>query len=121
RMVGAVSGGCVEKEIQKQAATVLNSGIPKMMTYDGRYRLGCEGILYILLEPFWPSKKFLETFDRTLQNRHPFSVSSWFVKRDGENLDLGSFFGDRKSTRLNSSHVKNSYAVFCLKKKNSKY
>src|SRR5690606_42157997 len=26
---------------------------------------------------------------------------------------------DRKSTRLNSSHVKNSYAVFCLKKKRS--
>src|SRR5690606_39392745 len=24
---------------------------------------------------------------------------------------------DRKSTRLNSSHVKNSYAVFCLEKK----
>src|SRR5690606_42163118 len=28
-------------------------------------------------------------------------------------------FGDRKSTRLNSSHVKISYAVFCLKKKNT--
>src|SRR5690606_39591340 len=28
--------------------------------------------------------------------------------------------GDRKSTRLNSSHVKISYAVFCLKKKNEK-
>src|SRR5690606_21102724 len=27
------------------------------------------------------------------------------------------FFVDRKSTRLNSSHVKISYAVFCLKKK----
>src|SRR5690349_23453057 len=27
--------------------------------------------------------------------------------------------GDRKSTRLNSSHVEISYAVFCLKKKNS--
>src|SRR5690606_41684939 len=26
---------------------------------------------------------------------------------------------DRKSTRLNSSHVKISYAVFCLKKKNT--
>src|SRR5690554_7081770 len=25
---------------------------------------------------------------------------------------------DRKSTRLNSSHVRTSYAVFCLKKKN---
>src|SRR5690554_665930 len=27
--------------------------------------------------------------------------------------------GDRKSTRLNSSHVRISYAVFCLKKKNA--
>src|SRR5690606_41298663 len=32
----------------------------------------------------------------------------------GQNL----FNRDRKSTRLNSSHVKSSYAVFCLKKKN---
>src|SRR5438874_10765303 len=28
---------------------------------------------------------------------------------------------DRKSTRLNSSHVEISYAVFCLKKKKKKY
>src|SRR6266511_3392485 len=28
---------------------------------------------------------------------------------------------DRKSTRLNSSHVKSSYAVFCLKKKKQKH
>src|SRR3712207_8357969 len=29
--------------------------------------------------------------------------------------------GDRKSTRLNSSHANISYAVFCLKKKKSPY
>src|SRR5215469_8881837 len=29
--------------------------------------------------------------------------------------------GDRKSTRLNSSHVEISYAVFCLKKKKKHY
>src|SRR6202046_5835895 len=28
---------------------------------------------------------------------------------------------DRKSTRLNSSHVSISYAVFCLKKKKTRY
>src|SRR5256885_2924811 len=28
-------------------------------------------------------------------------------------------WGDRKSTRLNSSHLVISYAVFCLKKKNN--
>src|SRR5256885_8613103 len=31
----------------------------------------------------------------------------------------GGSFGDRKSTRLNSSHLVISYAVFCLKKKKS--
>src|SRR5437868_11179381 len=35
----------------------------------------------------------------------------------GEVIDLMAL--DRKSTRLNSSHVSISYAVFCLKKKNS--
>src|SRR3712207_8672109 len=29
------------------------------------------------------------------------------------------YSGDRKSTRLNSSHANISYAVFCLKKKNN--
>src|SRR5690606_40095893 len=32
-------------------------------------------------------------------------------------VNLGDPEADRKSTRLNSSHVKISYAVFCLKKK----
>src|SRR5690606_41148040 len=31
--------------------------------------------------------------------------------------DVRTLTTDRKSTRLNSSHVKISYAVFCLKKK----
>src|SRR5256885_4613109 len=33
---------------------------------------------------------------------------------------LGSCHADRKSTRLNSSHLVISYAVFCLKKKKIK-
>src|SRR5690349_23423489 len=34
--------------------------------------------------------------------------------------DHGRLARDRKSTRLNSSHVEISYAVFCLKKKKKK-
>src|SRR5438477_2594757 len=42
--------------------------------------------------------------------------------RDGDRSGNGSRDGeDRKSTRLNSSHMSISYAVFCLKKKNRKY
>src|SRR5690625_6303677 len=35
----------------------------------------------------------------------------------GVTVPITSFGKDRKSTRLNSSHVAISYAVFCLKKK----
>src|SRR5699024_11492643 len=35
-----------------------------------------------------------------------------------ENAAYAEQMTDRKSTRLNSSHVSISYAVFCLKKKN---
>src|SRR5690349_24185173 len=43
--------------------------------------------------------------------------------RSAEPLRVRTFAGeprDRKSTRLNSSHVEISYAVFCLKKKKKK-
>src|SRR2546429_2858189 len=45
-----------------------------------------------------------------------------FLSRDGlpellERPVRGGMSGDRKSTRLNSSHGYISYAVFCLKKK----
>src|SRR5438874_6354208 len=38
-------------------------------------------------------------------------------RRRGSASSRGSSSRDRKSTRLNSSHVEISYAVFCLKKK----
>src|SRR5690349_23211125 len=39
------------------------------------------------------------------------------VPRCGERPSQTIYYKDRKSTRLNSSHVEISYAVFCLKKK----
>src|SRR5699024_7569686 len=39
---------------------------------------------------------------------------------DALSLDIKEALKDRKSTRLNSSHVSISYAVFCLKKKKNK-
>src|SRR5260221_8986644 len=36
---------------------------------------------------------------------------------DGSGWSIRAILGDRKSTRLNSSHTVISYAVFCLKKK----
>src|SRR5690606_39737797 len=60
-----------------------------------------------------------ETLRRFLKARIPF-ISIRTAERDRA-LDIlrsiAQELTDRKSTRLNSSHVKISYAVFCLKKK----
>src|SRR5690625_4628368 len=49
---------------------------------------------------------------KILKKEKPDKVLSYTIKP--------VIFGDRKSTRLNSSHVAISYAVFCLKKKKNK-
>jgi len=92
KSIGAVSGGCVEKEIFIQARSVFADGLPKMMTYDGRYRLGCEGILYILIEPFQPEAAFLKAFDEILVSRKDIEVTSYFAKQDGVDPAFGSVF-----------------------------
>src|SRR5690242_21511299 len=62
-------------------------------TYDGVYDVGPD------------------VYRRSLR---AFTVATKSPTTDGS-IGLGG--KDRKSTRLNSSHMSNSYAVFCLKKK----
>src|SRR5439155_26614542 len=59
---------------------------------------------------------------RLHRRRHLHPAHDGRSRCDGLQLDLGLVRDDldRKSTRLNSSHVAISYAVFCLKKKNNK-
>lgn len=91
-MVGAVSGGCVENEIKRRAQSVFKDGKPKIITYDGRFRLGCEGTLYILIEPFTVSDEFLKAFQNNLDIRQPFIIESHYQKEDEAIGDFGSVF-----------------------------
>src|SRR5699024_4729215 len=68
----------------------------------------------------------------SLKNPRRFIFSKWTLREGWDNPNVfqicklrssGSEISklqERKSTRLNSSHVSISYAVFCLKKKNTK-
>jgi xanthine/CO dehydrogenase XdhC/CoxF family maturation factor len=94
---GAVSGGCVEKEVFRQAQEVFETGVPKMMTYDGRFRLGCEGILTILLEPFQPSDEFYAEFEIVLKNRSLFGLRSYFREAEGAFRGMGTDFVNVKN------------------------
>ena len=89
-MTGAVSGGCVEKEVNRQAQEVFENDVPKIMTYDGRYRLGCEGILYILIEPFAPEKDWINAFWEAVKTRAELEFTSQFHLEVGADQRYGS-------------------------------
>ncbi|HPF52803.1 MAG TPA: XdhC family protein [Draconibacterium sp.] len=88
--VGAVSGGCVENEIIHQAQSVFRSGNAKIMTYDGRLRIGCEGGIHILIEPVLLSDELFSDFEKQVKNRQPFKMESWFSREVGEYENAGS-------------------------------
>src|SRR5207249_11569706 len=94
--------------------------------------------------PSFPTRRSSDLFprgtipSRAPQNRHPFDglILAFALARSAKGMRTGGRFKhlqhftgqfaiffcdlhnrDRKSTRLNSSHVSISYAVFCLKKK----
>lgn len=89
-LTGAVSGGCVEKEIQRQAQEVFTSGKALLMVYDGRYRLGCEGILYLLIEPITQASALAQEFDRDFMARNPIEMQSSYQKQAGLNPEMGT-------------------------------
>src|SRR5690554_7639145 len=72
---------------------------------------------------FWYSEGVLKTLDNSMENEESVFTceESLQLYNIGDKILLKYFDIDRKSTRLNSSHVRISYAVFCLKKKNKKY
>src|SRR5690606_29096810 len=72
---------------------------------------GGKGAAAFLLAGLWgPDMALIAGMAAVLGHLFPL----WLGFRGGKGV------ADRKSTRLNSSHVKISYAVFCLKKKNEK-
>jgi xanthine dehydrogenase accessory factor len=94
---GALSGGCVEKEVMRNAQSVFRTGEKVIFPYDGQYRLGCKGVIHILLEKLEPAtaaqwiqsvrqfhreRKF---FKQGLAKDDQGNISSWF-EFDGKRL-----------------------------------
>src|SRR5690606_41194403 len=68
---------------------------------------------YDAIVQVWPAEAVERALEDAPWDEAPPDVHHYLVLVDDEEVRAR----DRKSTRLNSSHVKISYAVFCLKKK----
>src|SRR5690606_10608365 len=93
-------------ELLVEAADVLQQRTP-VRQRPLQQRMTLAGVLAVLGE-----RLLLDLLQRAV---HVFQHAGDRRIRLGDVRDR--LHGDRKSTRLNSSHVKISYAVFCLKKK----
>src|SRR6266704_4375023 len=78
-----------------------------------------QNIRYQLLSFFFNDTATTEIYTLSLHDALPIWESLLSISARSKRLCLWptSRHRDRKSTRLNSSHVSKSYAVFCLKKK----
>src|SRR5690606_41866900 len=75
------------------------------------YNSCCTDMLMLIRHSFIPAQSQCTACSQAVSSTHePIGTIAPVCSAIGMNLD-------RKSTRLNSSHVKISYAVFCLKKK----
>src|SRR5204863_6849632 len=75
---------------------------------------GLGGSVYILASPHTNTLINYRFHPEFSAERGDHGQGSNRTGKNGEDLEMEA---DRKSTRLNSSHVEISYAVFCLKKK----
>src|SRR5439155_21264002 len=96
------------------------------LLYNSRLSLLFFIFFFLMLRPPPRSTLFPYTtlFRSTSSTPRPTFAGNWRGSKSRSNVDvIGSWTeprSDRKSTRLNSSHVAISYAVFCLKKKKKK-
>src|SRR5690554_5404182 len=95
-------GACSHSQNRKSAGTRTEGMTREDYIEINRQRVNQEQDLIV---------HYLDTAGMDMQRT---ATGLWYrITEEGE----GDYI-DRKSTRLNSSHVRISYAVFCLKKKN---
>lgn len=108
--MGAVSGGCIEKEVIRRSREVFSTGKPTLVEYDGRYRLGCNGTVYILIEPFDLKKNedFWDHYFEAFEQRKPWKMISRF---EGKVLGSAFQFDNGKYFPINDQNLAFSFSV----------
>ncbi|MBD5802208.1 putative xanthine dehydrogenase subunit A [Azoarcus sp. Aa7] len=96
---GAISGGCLERDVFRQAARVLHSREPAVTVYDSTgedldegYSLGCNGVVVVLVEPLAPDGPAgaLDFIADCLRRRRKGVVATVFAVRGAVRTRIGA-------------------------------
>lgn len=76
---GSVSGGCLEADVVRRAAWLVQQGTPIIRTYDtsadGEVALGCGGEVDVLIEPFHAEGPLARAMTEVVETRRPVEFS----------------------------------------------
>ena len=76
---GSISGGCLEADVVRRAAWLVEQGTPVVRTYDtsadGEVALGCGGEVDVLLEPFREDSAAAKAIAQVVETRKPVELT----------------------------------------------
>jgi len=91
----------VEKEVIRPCTSVFDTGEKRLFTYDGQYRLGCKGVIYILLEKFERTDAQLWTQHTRVFHEQRKSIGQQISLGEGDDFSTHYTFG-KSTIRLSS-------------------
>lgn len=102
RMVGTLSGGCLEGDLYMYAENAMKTYTPSLHHYDltedemWGLGIGCKGMIDVWVEPLDPKEDFWRRFGQALQTESPVLLggnlpigSRWLIQ-DGRMVERGS-------------------------------
>ncbi|TNE63542.1 MAG: XdhC/CoxI family protein [Bacteroidetes bacterium] len=102
-MTFALSGGCIEMEVFNRAQSVFTDGVSKLITYDGLIRLGCQGLLYILLEPIVIDDTKHRQIQELIHQRKAFSLTSYYLQKNDATGNFGTILTTEEGLAISIS------------------
>src|SRR6266481_5582636 len=81
KILGVLSGGCLEEEISRHGQKVVDDGSPVLLSFDTKRLYGCDGQLKILVEPLpaaEPNGNLITEVGRLLKNREVCRIRTCF-------------------------------------------
>lgn len=124
--LGMLSGGCLESDIAVTARKVMQTGVTKLLCYDGsdeddmsfHLGIGCGGTIYIMLQPIHADNSYLSLIDvyETLNNR----ISGYLYQRIvDDNIDPKAYFEAKSVTDIAETAALISASSFAVSKNES--